>query len=182
MKKQLIYKDRIYELGTLSKEDLLELKARIDGSAAEVKKALADARRRFIVDGEPADRQWYRRTETAQRIYGQNSQAIQAEIAQRNAIKREANREATERLEALSKMAVRVRLEGTVVEVESGACRVLVGEHELSVPITLEQRVSIGEGMAVHLVACILPQGVQAKQRALRAQLFPGKDSDGFEE
>jgi hypothetical protein len=182
MKKQLIYKNHSYDLGTLSKEDLLALKTQIDDSAAEVKQSLADARRRFIVDGEPADRQWYRRAETALRIYGQNSQAIQAEIAQRNAARREANRAATERLEELSKMGVRVRLEGTVTELASGVCRVRVGEQELSVPITIEQSECITEGMEVHLVARILPPGLQAEQCALRGQMFPERDPERIDE
>ena len=173
MRRRLTYKDQVYELETMSKEDLLALKSRIDGSCGEVKQTLADARRKFILDGIPADPGWYKRTTIAQRIYGQNSQAIQAEIAQRNVVLREANREATERMQALNQRVLRVRLAGTVAEIDGETCRLRVGEQELSVPITVEQSESIVVGMAVHVVACIVPPEVEAEQRALSEQLFP---------
>lgn len=76
----------------------------------------------------------------------------------------------------------RVRLEGTVAEIDGEACRLRVGEQELSISIPPPQRESIVEGMTVHVVAYIVPPEVEVEQRALREQPFPERSAKKWDD
>ena len=71
------------DLPNMSKEELIDLKLKVDNEILYVKNQIEDAKAKLITDGEYSDPKWYSKINGARRFLGIASQKIQAEMAKR---------------------------------------------------------------------------------------------------
>jgi hypothetical protein len=74
-----------------TKEELLDLKIRVDEAVHKVNNQLLDARTTWSTTGQYADRDWYRRATNAVASYKRQGQRIQAELSRLTLRKKQSN-------------------------------------------------------------------------------------------
>ena len=81
-----------HDLEAMSRDELLKLKAQIDGRKMGIDSQLGDAKSQVHMTGEYAEPGWYRRAQHAARRMGRQSQAVQIELARQKQLQKERNK------------------------------------------------------------------------------------------
>jgi|JI10StandDraft_1071094.scaffolds.fasta_scaffold273698_1 hypothetical protein len=80
--------DEEIDLSKLSREELLELRVKLDKENDSIKMQIEAAEAKARQTNEYADNKWYQSAKTAKKIHGRQTQAVALELSKRKAQKR----------------------------------------------------------------------------------------------